>query len=353
MKASVPEMAGPQPPRTCILAEAVRSLLLCFVSPAWCLVAALLAAVPYVRGQELRDIPATGVNPGALEEAPLDPARRLSLQAAIKSRNYARAETLLLEDIRRNPKSPQLLTLAGGIFFLDGKYLNSAIAMKKAEALAPLDDRSRFTLAMAYVTLEHRDWARPELDRLAASDPRNALYPYWLSRLDYDAQQFSAAIAHARQAIALDPGFMKAYDNLGLCYEALGKYDDAIQAYQDAVRLDHASRAPSPWPALNLGALLVKLSRLEDAEKYLKESLQDDPQFPQAHYQLGALLARQHKDAEAVQELKQAAALNPSYAEPYYLLGKIYQRQGNKNSAEAAWSTFQRLKKEQPKERSH
>ena len=318
-----------------------------------CCLAVLVTNTAQFRGQEIRDVPATGVSPGALEEAPLDPARRSSLQAAIKSRDYARAETLLLEEINRNPKSPQLLTLAGGIFFLEGKYLNSAIAMKKAEALASLDDRSRFTLAMAYVTLKHRDWARPELEKLAASDPRNALYPYWLSRLDYDAQQFSAAIAHARQAIALDAGFMKAYDNLGLCYEALGRYDEAIQAYQDAVRLDRASRSPSPWPALNLGALLVKLSRLEDAEKYLKESLRDDPRFPQAHYQLGALLARQHQDAEALQELKQAAALNPSYAEPYYLLGKIYQRQGNKNGAEAAWSTFQRLKKEQPKERPH
>ena len=318
-----------------------------------CCLAVLVTNTAQVQGQEIRDVPATGVSPGALEEAPLDPARRSSLQAAIKSRDYARAETLLLEEINRNPKSPQLLTLAGGIFFLEGKYLNSAIAIKKAEALAPLDDRSRFTLAMAYVTLKHRDWARPELEKLAASDPRQALYPYWLSRLDYDAQQFSAAIAHARQAIALDPGFMKAYDNLGLCYEALGKYDDAIQAYQDAVRLDHASRAPSPWPALNLGALLVKLSRLEDAEKYLKESLRDDPRFPQAHYQLGALLVRQHQDAEALQELKQAAALNPSYAEPYYLLEKIYQRQGDKNCAEAAWSTFRRLKKEQPKERAH
>ena len=260
-----------------------------------CCLAVLVTNTAQFRGQEIRDIPTTAVSPGALEETPLDPARRSSLQAAIKSRDYARAETLLLEEINRNPKSPQLLTLAGGIFFLEGKYLNSAIAMKKAEALA----------------------------------------------------------ARARQAIALDPGFMKAYDNLGLCYEALGRYDDAIQVFQDAVRLDRASRSPSPWPALNLGALLVKLSRLEDAEKYLKESLQDDPQFPQAHYQLGALLARQHKDAEAVQELKQAAALNPSYAEPYYLLGKIYQRQGDKNGAEAAWDAFQRLKKEQAKERSH
>src|SRR5947207_11442254 len=79
-----------------------------------CCLAVLVTNTAQFRGQEIRDVPATGVSPGALEEAPLDPARRSSLQAAIKSRDYARAETLLLEDIRRNPKSPQLLTLAGG-----------------------------------------------------------------------------------------------------------------------------------------------------------------------------------------------------------------------------------------------
>src|SRR5213594_4272471 len=245
MKGSVPQMTTSQTPRTSVPLGAMRWLLVCLVGPAWCLVAASLTPVLYVRGQELRDIPATGLIPGALEEAPLDPARRLSLQAAIKSRDYARAEALLLEEINRNPKSPQLLTLAGGIFFLDGKYLNSAIAMKKAEALAPLDDRSRFTLAMAYITLNHRDWARPELEKLARNDPRNALYPYWLSRLDYDPMQFTAAVANARKAISLNSRFVKAYDNLGLSYEALGKFDDAVEAYRQAVRLNRESQPGS------------------------------------------------------------------------------------------------------------
>src|SRR5437879_7325333 len=68
-----------------------------------CCLAVLLTNTAQARGQEIRDIPTTAVSPGpgALEEAPLDPARRSSLQAAIKSRDYARAETLLLEEINR------------------------------------------------------------------------------------------------------------------------------------------------------------------------------------------------------------------------------------------------------------
>jgi len=313
--------------------------------PAWCA----------AQDQALRflDVPPSAVSSTALRNVPLSPEARAGLEKALEARDFTRAETILVKEVDHNPKSAPLLMLAGGVFFLDGKYLNSAIAMKKADALGALDERGRFTLAMAYVALNHRDWARPELDQLAGSDPRNALYPYWLSRLDYDAQQFNAAIVHARKAIGLDPNFMKAYDNLGLCYEALGKYDDAMQAYQEAVRLNRPSRTPSPWPALNAGALLVKLSRPEEAEKYLRESLQDDPRFPQAHYQMGALFEKQHKDAEALRELKQAATLNPSYAEPYYLLGKIYRRQGNRKDAETAWNTFERLKKEHPQQGPH
>jgi tetratricopeptide (TPR) repeat protein len=320
--------------------------------PALCFLTLLLATATAAGGQ-LSDLPPARLNTDALDTVPLDPARRAALQAALRSREYARAEALLVEEINRNPKSPQLLTLAGGIFFLDGKYLDCAIAMKKADALAPLDDRSRFTLAMAYITLNHRDWARPEIEKLALDDPRNALYPYWLSRLDYDAQRFTAAVAHAEKAIALDPNSMKAYDNLGLGDEALGRYAAAVQAYREAMRLNRESRSPSPWPALNLGALLVKLDRLDEAESCLRESLRDDPRFPQAHYQMGLLLEKRSKDGEAVEELKQAAALNPSYAEPYYLLGKIYRRQGKEDLAQTAWSMFQKLKKQESRERPH
>lgn len=309
------------------------------------LVAWMVAAAPAL-SQTLQDVPPQGVGPGARAASTLDLASRAKIKEAIRKRDYTRAEELLVDAIRARPQSPELLTFLGGVFFLDGKYLNSAVAMKKAEALKDLDDGSRFTLAMAYVKLDHRDWARPELEKLAVSDPRNAFYAYWLSRLDYDAMHYTQCVAQAQKTLLLDSGFMRAYDNLGLCYEALGKHAEAIQSYQRALRLGEEKGINSPWPPLDLGALLLKLGRVSEAEAALREALRHDPNFPQAHFQLGLLLERQRKNVLAVQELQRAASLDPSYPEPHYALGRIYRREGNMTKATLEMDTFQKLKNE-------
>jgi len=258
-----------------------------------------------------------------------------------------------LGEINKNPKSVNLLTVLGDVFFLDGKYLNCAVAMKKADAIAPIGVQSRFTLAMAYIAMKHTDWARPELEKLVRADPLDAVYPYWISRLDYHDMHLSEALANVQQAIKLDPLFMKAYNNLGLYDESMGNYPEAISAYQKAIRLNRQEGLGSPWPALNLGILLSKLGRLDEAETYLRESLNEAPQFPKAHFQLGLLLERDKKDPQAIEQLKQAAASDPSYAEPYLVLGKIFERRHEAGRAEAAFRTFQKLKdKEQALELS-
>jgi len=274
----------------------------------------------------------------------LSPALKGRVERALKEGEYIRAETILVDEIRKDPTSFRLLALAGGVFFLDGKYLRSAIAYNKAAALAPLDDRSRFTLAMSYIKLNRNDWARPELEALAQSHPRDALYPYWLSRLDYDGMSFVKAIGEVQKAIKLDPAFTRAYENLGLCYEALGQYDQAVSAYEDAARLNRAQRPASSWPPLSLGALLVKMDKLDLARTYLSEALSIDPRSPEAHYQFGLVLEKQHRDPEALGELRRAAQLRPSYAEPYYAMGKLYQRTGETHEARRAFATFEKLK---------
>ena len=287
--------------------------------------------------------------PAGLYTAPLDAALRTEIETVLKTRNYSRAEELLESELEKNPGSPQLLTLLGGTFFLDGKYLNCAIAMKKADALTPLDERSRFTLAMSYVSLKRSDWARPELEKLAAGSPQNALYTYWIARLDYDASQYPAAIAALQRALRLDPGFVRAHDNLGLCYEALGKYAEAIESFKEAVRLNRQAPRGSPWPPLNLALLLSKLGHMQEVEAYLKESLRYDPGFAQAHYQLGVLLEKRQKPSEALEELDQAADLDPSYAEPHYALARIYRRMGEREKADKSIATFLKLKSQEAK----
>jgi len=282
------------------------------------------------------------------DDMPLDPARRLEFENALRARDYKLAETILVREAERDPKSPRaakLLTIAGGIFFLDSQYLNAAIAFKKADTITPLDERNRFTMAMSYIKLNQRDWAKPELEKLSSLDPKNALYHYWLARLDYDVQQYNSAIARLKKVIELDPQMMRAYDNLGLCYDYLGKYEEAIASYNRAVDLNRLNPQPSPWPHVNLAITLMAINKPAEAENHLREAIAYDGRLPQAHYQLGQALEKQGKFTEAIQSLKLAAALDPNYPDPHYTLGRIYQRQGESEEAKKSMERFQQLKK--------
>lgn len=286
-----------------------------------------------------------GPVPPALMSAPLPAPLRTNLDHLLRAREYDRVEQLLLSIIRQRPNSSPLLTLLGDVFFLHGKYLNCAVAMKKADAIAPIDIRSRFLLAMAYVAMNHPDWARPELQKLCQANPQNAVYPYWLSRLEYHDMRFGEAVTEVNKAIRLNPRFMKAYDNLGLYEEGLGRDDEALRSYREAMLLNQKQGLRSPWPALNLGTLLTKLGHLKEAEASLRESLREAPDFPKAHFQLGLLLQKEGRRTEAIQELHRSIAYDPSYAEPYYILGRIYEQQHELRRARSLFQKFEQLKK--------
>jgi len=283
-----------------------------------------------------------------LSNLQLDPERLGNLERAIRAREYKTAEKILVEEAERNPGSPRsakLLAIAGGIFFLDGQYLEAAIAWKRAEAIVPLDDRNRFTLAMAYVRLNRRDGARAELERLAGAQPQNPLFLYWLGRLEYDARNYASAITRLQKVTELDPKMMRAYDTLGLCFDYLGKFDEAVKNYNRAIELNRLQSKRSPWPHVDLAISLIALNRLPEAEKNLREAVSYDPQLPQAHYQLGRVLEMQGGYQGAVESLKLAVALAPEYPEPHYLLGKIYHRLGNEPLSRSEIGRFQELRK--------
>jgi tetratricopeptide (TPR) repeat protein len=277
--------------------------------------------------------------------------KQAAFNDAMKARNFTAAETILVEAAsqeiardKQSKKAAQLYAAVGGVFFLNGEFLNAAISFKKAEAITPLDVRNRFTLAMSYIRLNRRDWAKPELERLVKEQPANALYLYWLARLDYDAQQYNEAVAKLTKVIALDPTMMRAYDNLGLCHDYLGQYAEAVKHYRKAIELNRQQPRASAWPHVNLAITLLAQNQLIEAETQLREAIRLEPRLPQAHYQLGLALEKLNRTNDAVKALEEAARLEAKYAEPHYALGRLYQKQGDKAKAQAAMAKFQELK---------
>ena len=277
----------------------------------------------------------------------LSPVRRDELSKALRVRDFKKAEIILVDEANRDPnslRSARLLEFAGGIFFLDGNYVNSAIAWEKAKAIAPLNERSRFTLAMAYIRLHRPQWARRELQPLASDQSRNPLYLYWVARLDYDEQKYGEAIEKLIKVTELDPQMTRAYDLLGLCYDYLGRLQDAIANFTRSVELNQAQTTPSPWPNLDMAICQIEVGDLAGAETNLHQAIGYDPHLAQAHYNIGRVLDKRGKYLEAVEALKTAIVLDRQYPEPHYLLGRIYQRLGKPDLAKTESERFQQLR---------
>jgi tetratricopeptide (TPR) repeat protein len=312
-------------------------------TPTLVLAALALLALP-LHAQSAGDEPAPQASlTGSLQ---LAPEAAVQLQHAVDAHNYIAAEKLLLAEIDRDPRSARaarLLAYAGTVYFLNQDYMNAAVAWKKSEAIAPLDPKLRFSLAMAYIRMGHPDWARPVLESLAAQNGKDALYPYWLGRLDYDGHEYNRAIRNFQHAIALNPRMARAYDNLGLCYYYQNQNDLAVENYEKAIELDRGSAHPSAWPYLNLAITQQFLNQLADAEKNLREAIRLDPEFAKARFQLGTVLEDQGKPEAALVELRGAARLDATYAEPHMALARIYHKLGRETEARDEVQTYLRL----------
>ena len=281
-----------------------------------------------------------------IDSLQLPPNTANQLQLAVSEHDYITAEKLLLPEIERDPHSARaarLLAYAGSVYFGNKDYMNAAIAWKKSEAIAPLEASLRFSLAMAYVHMAHPDWARPVLELLAAENDKDALYPYWLGRIDYDGHQYNEAIRHFQHAIQLDPQMARAYDNLGLCYFYQNQNDLAVTNYEKAIQLDRLSEHPSPWPYLNIAIAQQFLNQLPDAEKNLREAIRLDPAFAKAHFQLGTVLEDLERPEQALKELHEAARLDPVYPEPHMAMARVLHKLGQEAPAREEVQTYLRL----------
>jgi tetratricopeptide (TPR) repeat protein len=271
--------------------------------------------------------------------APLPPEQRQALAAAFSQKNYARMESILGGSGEAEPQA-----LLGALEFVGGRMDRAIQAFRKSDSLKTLNEPDRFTLAMALVDLGLTKPARVELSRLNEGHPDQTIYLYWLARLDYSDRLYDQSVEKLKRVIDKDPASVRGYDNLGLSYDMMGLSGEAQSAFAKAVALNRKLAAPSPWPPHNLGYLLLRLQKYQEAEENLREALKYDSRFAEAHYHLGRVLEGQGRDDEAIGEYKAAASIDIKLAEPLYSLGLLYRRRGNKPEAEIALAEYKKRK---------
>jgi tetratricopeptide (TPR) repeat protein len=114
-----------------------------------------------------------------------------------------------------------------------------------------------------------------------------------------------------------DPNLQLIYARLADAYDAAGRPDDAIAAYQQAITL-------KPLAAYynNLGGIYGRAGKIEEATAAYQKSAEMDPtNAAQAWRNFGITLYNANRLPDAVAPLQKSVDLDPKNAQAWYLLG--------------------------------
>lgn len=192
------------------------------------------------------------------------------------------------------------------------------------------------------------------------------------------AQQYEQALDPLKRAIALEPNYFRAYNDLGVVYMKLNRLDLAADALRHAIKINDKMYLPQ----LNLGKVLNQqgkhkesadvLTRLRNSNSAdlarkinapLVEALIGAKQWAQAEEEikkgltlqpedavdlkikLGMVMIRQGKSAAAVAILNEASEAEPDNALAHFNLGTALFQSGSLDKAETALSRAYALRK--------
>ena len=96
--------------------------------------------------------------------------------------------------------------------------------------------------------------------------------------------------AEYRAANAADPSYAEGRNNLGFALESLGRLDEAITAYREALAFVSVPRAAEAHN--DLGVSLAGLGRLQEARDEFQAALAIRPDFPDARANLARTAGR-------------------------------------------------------------
>ncbi len=225
----------------------------------------------------------------------------------------------LLPLVERRWQEASTFVSLGDYFLNQEKNPSEAVShYRKASQLAPESAEAQFRLAEALVALDQREEAERAFAEAARLAPVWAeVYLKWgQARLSWG--QEAAALAVFSQAAQFPETAGPALRLLGDVWFKLGRLEEAFAAYQKAWGLGKDATL-----ANNMGALLARQGRFQEAEQWFLQACELDPAYAQPWVNIAKLRLRAQDTAKAAQALEKALSLEPGHREAQELLRRL------------------------------
>ena len=271
--------------------------------------------------------------------------------AAQKTAAKTKAMEVLDRAAKENPSNPLLLQKMGDGFALLGAPEKAEVVYRKLLDRFPNLPGLREKLAEIYLRAQDRTKAAEQLEAIVRNNPTNPQAHYFLGGIAFEDKKWKEAAEHYNRATVVNPAFEPAYYDLALAQVNMNEPDEALKTLEKAKKRFKATFTSEFFAGLaysrqkdftnaiarftaaeviaratdtnrlthifyyQLGAAFERGQKFDEAEKYLRKSLEIMPDFSEAMNYLGYMWAERGVNlSEARQMIDKAVKIEPKNA---------------------------------------
>jgi tetratricopeptide (TPR) repeat protein len=217
-----------------------------------------------------------------------------------------------------------------GVYLLENGDATGAIPhLESAWFKSSHDKTIGERLAEAYSIVGELEKCEQVLDRLIASDGTHYSSLLLKAKIQYWRDDRKAAVQILEQMSTAGGRTFEVHRLLGRIYVELGRGEDALRAYGEALRLD----PDYPVIQYRYGVLLKEFDRRSEAEESFSTAIRLEPRFIEAYLELAELKMEDGRHDEAEALLTKALARESESTEALVLLSELYADRGDLDKA--------------------
>ena len=171
---------------------------------------------------------------------------------------------------------------------------------------------------------------------------------YWLGVMYYFQGQVGQTVENLKKALSLDPSHTDAAICLSVLFNDIGKYDDAKKIFEQANQSIVHKRSSGGDPRidkkfavkhLELADLYYRYRRYDEAIEEYGKAARLDPATLEIRIRRAKAYAKKGFLTRSIQELQQLKREQPHYSPARVQLGLLHYSQGNILDAELEWES--------------